>query len=100
MRIQGKTEADVIISEDSEITGMIIGIVTVAEGIKLIQRGMVIGDLVLKKASTVYMYGMVNGDLYNDGGYLEVFGMVNGRVIRRGGQTLIDPDAKVRDGIN
>lgn len=97
--IQDKIEGDVTITEDTELTGMVVGAVTITKNFKLIQRGMVVGNVVLRTGASASVHGMVNGDIINDGGLLEVFGMVNGKVNRLGGKTFIDPNAKIRDGV-
>lgn len=97
--IRSKVEGNTILSEDTQLHGMIVGSTTVSENILLQMHGMIIGNLILKVDSEVYLHGMVNGDVINKGGYLKVFGIVNGKLIRESGDTVVDPKAIVRDGI-
>jgi hypothetical protein len=97
--IRGKIEGDLVLVEDTNLYGMVVGSVTVPKNIMLRLYGMLAGDLTLEKPSTVYVYGMVNGNIINNGAHLEVFGMVNGGIYRNDGETLVDPNAVVRDGI-
>lgn len=98
--IRGKLEGDTVLTEDTELHGMIVGTTTVDGGSTLRLHGTVTGNLILEENSSVEMHGMVNGDVYNKGGHLAVFGTVNGRVVREGGQTSIDAQAVIRDGVS
>ena len=98
--IRDKIEGDIVIKEDTQVHGMIVGVTTVSENTLLQLHGMIIGDLVLNEDSKVLLKGMVNGDVINKGGHLEIFGMVNGKVVRKKGKTTIDSQAKVRDGLS
>ena len=98
--ITDKIISDTIISEDTQLHGMIIGRITVVEGVIFHLHGMVIGDLMLREKATVYLHGMVNGNVINKGGYLEVFGCINGRLVRESGETIVDTQAIVREGLS
>jgi len=98
--IRDKVEADTVLSEDTQLFGMIVGKTTVSENTLLELHGMIVGDLVLEKGSTVYLHGMVNGNVTNKGGVLRVFGMVNGQIVRQSGQTVVDFKASIRNGIH
>jgi len=97
--IRDKVEGSIVLSEDTQLHGMIVGSVMVPKDTVLQLHGMIIGSLTLREESTVYLHGMVMGDVINEGGHLEVFGMVNGKVIRKSGKTMVDSKAIVRDGI-
>jgi hypothetical protein len=98
--INDKVVGEIILNENTELHGMIVGNTTVTEGILLKLHGMIIGDLILEKDSTVYLHGMTKGDVINRGEILKVYGMVNGRIIRQDGETLVDSKAVVRYGIS
>lgn len=98
--IRDKIEGDIVIKEDTNLYGMIVGLTIVSENTLLQLNGMIIGDLVLKEDSKVFLNGMVNGDIVNKGGHLEIFGMVNGKVVRKKGKTTIDSQAIVRDRVS
>ena len=93
--IENKIEGETIIAEDTELRGMIVGSTVVENGITLQLHGMIVGNLILEKSSLVYLYGAISGDITNKGGYLEIHGFVNGKVIREGGETIIDPKAVI-----
>ena len=97
--IREKIEGKTVLSEDTELYGMIAGDTRVCENIVLKLHGMVIGKLILETNSVAYLHGMVVGDILNKGGHLEIFGTVNGRVLTENGKTLIDPKASIRNGV-
>jgi len=97
--IRNKVEGDTVLSEGTQLFGMIVGKTTVSENTLLELHGMIVGNLVLQKGSTVYLHGMVNGDIINKGGVLQVFGVVNGKIVRQSGQTMVDSKSSVRNGI-
>ena len=97
--IRDKIEGDIVIKEDTQVNGVIVGVTTVSENTLLQLNGVIVGDLILKEDSKVFLNGIVNGDVVNKGGYLEIFGIVNGKVVRKKGKITIDSQAKVRDGL-
>jgi len=97
--IRDKVEGETVLTEGTELLGMIVGKTTVSEDTLLKLHGMIVGDLILEKGSTVYLHGTVNGDVINRGGVLQVFGIVNGRIVRQSGETVVDSKALVRNGL-
>ncbi len=98
-KIIGRIRGDVTIAKDTHQSGIIDGAVMVTEKAVFELHGMVTGEVTIEEGATVYLRGTVNGDVVNNGGRLEVIGIANARVIRNGGETIIDPDATVRDGL-
>lgn len=97
--IHHKIEEDTVITEDTELFGMIVGLTTVRRSVHLELLGMVVGNLVVERDASVNLRGMVTGDVANKGGNLSVFGMVGGNLVREGGQTLIDSKSVIKGGI-
>ncbi|PID03614.1 hypothetical protein CSV67_02945 [Sporosarcina sp. P2] len=93
--LNGKIENDVQISEDTRLSGMIVGKVVVAENNVFLISGMVVGDLLLRSNSSVKINGTINGDVINSGGHLEVYGIINGNLFEESGTTYIDKKAIV-----
>jgi cytoskeletal protein CcmA (bactofilin family) len=93
--IKHKIEGDVRIEENTTLSGMVTGNVSVGSGVSLLLSGMVVGRLTLEPSSSVELRGMVNGEVENRGGHLEVWGMVNGEILRQGGTTIVHPKAVV-----
>ncbi len=101
MEIRGKIEEDIVLSENTDLSGMVVGNVVVQKNVALELHGMVVGNLVLEQDSEVYLHGMVTkGDVINNGGCLKVFGMVVGKIRRNSGETIVDKNAIVRNGRN
>jgi hypothetical protein len=71
--ITGVVKNDLLIVEDTEITGIVDGLVRV-ENARLVTRGIITGNLVVNAGSVVDLRGMVNGDVINNGGTLRVTG--------------------------
>lgn len=97
--ISHKITGETTIDQDTQLTGMIVGKTIVSGSVSMIINGMINGDLILESGSYAYVHGIVNGDIVNNGGNLEIFGTVNGKVIRKDGQTTVDTNAIVRDGV-
>lgn len=95
--IRGKIEGNIILDEDTQLYGLMVGSIAIPADILLELHGMIVGNLTLEVNSTAYLHGMVNGDVINKGGHLEIFGIINGKIIRRGGETVVDSAAIVRD---
>lgn len=98
--IRHKIVGGMTIDEDTELHGMIVGTVTVAEDAILQLHGMVAGRLILLPRSAVIVRGTVDGDVVNGGGYLEILGVVTGQVVRQAGTTVIDFMAEVGMGMH
>jgi len=96
--IDGKIEGGTILTEDTQLNGMIVGVTTVSRNCILHMHGMIVGDLIVEESATVYLNGMVNGNVTNCGGILEVYGTVNGNILRQKGKTFIHPNAAIRGG--
>ena len=97
--IRDKVEGNIVLSEDTQLHGMIVGSVMVSKDSVLQLHGMIIGSLTLREESTVYLHGTVIGDVINEGGHLQVFGTVKGKVVRKDGETIVDSKAMVFEGI-
>ncbi len=97
--IRDKIEGETVLSEDTQLHGMITGSTIVSKNTVLQLHGVIIGNLILKAGATTYLHGMVIGDVINEGGHLEVFGTIKGKVIRKDGETIVDLKAMVFEGI-
>ncbi len=94
--IHDKFEGDVFVSEDTTLHGMIVGNVTVQNGVVFDLHGMLIGDLIAKMKSCIYIRGTLNGDIYNHEGSIDIYGIVNGAIIYDSGNITIDPKAVIK----
>ena len=73
---RGKHEGEVLISgEKFELTGMIVGDVTVCNGGEFLCRGMVTGNVYVNDNATATIPGMVLGTISGTGN-IQVTGMV------------------------
>ncbi|GEM_PF-868861 len=88
---------DIFISEDTLLSGIVNGSITVAENTIFNLSGILNGRLFLKEKATVYLSGMVSGDIVNNGGYLEISGTINGNIIRQQGQIIVKPEAIINE---
>jgi cytoskeletal protein CcmA (bactofilin family) len=93
--IVDKIDGNLLVNEDTQLNGMVIGNVSVEENKTLQLNGMVFGEIVIKPTATVYLNGIVNGRVINGGGHLEIFGIVNGAVVKQKGETIISPEARI-----
>lgn len=97
--IRDRVEGNTVLTEGTQLLGMIVGNTTVSENALLELHGMIIGNLTLEKGCTVYLHGMVNGDVINKGGFSRFFGIVNGRIVHKSGEMVVDSKALVRNYI-
>ncbi|HSV31994.1 MAG TPA: hypothetical protein VLH40_08255 [Atribacteraceae bacterium] len=74
--ISGILEEDLIISENTQILGIVDGKVTVPGPLTLILDGIVVGELILESGATVYLNGIVWGRVTNNGGTLFLEGII------------------------
>lgn len=89
--IRGKVDEDVVINDESELTGMITGNVRVTTGGVLVLRGMCCRDVIVETGARLIVRGTVSGAVINRGGEVTIFGAV-GAVE---GEAEIDPDARI-----
>ena len=92
--IKGKHDGLLHITEDTEITGMVTGKVTVAEGANLLLRGNLTADLEVFGSAEIV--GTVVGTVFNSG-KLVVSGTVGSVVDSHTGVTKILSSGVVRD---
>lgn len=95
--VQGKIARNLLLEEDTEIRGMVIGNVSVAKGVSLKLTGMVNGHINCRPGSEVVINGTVNGDVTNEGGSLQIYGTINGTVDGFRGLTQVDVGAHIND---
>ena len=98
--IKRKIDGDTVITRDTNISGTVVGSVTVSESTLLHLDGNINGNLILSNDSTAYIHGTVNGNVNNIGGFVEVFGTVNGKVICESGVCLVDSKGIVKGGLS
>ena len=96
----GKIDGDINLSYELVLHGMTTGNITVTKGGVLILHGMCCQNLMVEKDGHAYLHGLVAGNVLNRGGYLEVYGTVKGHVHTYEGDTFIDPEAVVVEGIS
>jgi cytoskeletal protein CcmA (bactofilin family) len=94
--LEGKINGDLLLKEDADIKGMVVGNVFLRGPINVQLHGMIIGNIEVEINSVLSIYGTVNGNVSNNGGILEVFGVINGTLFRNHGQSNIDGKAVVR----
>lgn len=92
---KGQIQSDVLVSEDTRITGLVAGNVRV-ERARLELGGMIAGDLVIDTGAVVDLRGMVTGNVRNVGGTVVIKGMVDGDVEGSAATTSIDARAVVK----
>lgn len=82
MKYTGIENNNITINEDSKVSGMINGSVTVLEGFDLKVSGCVNGNIYLAKNSKLKVSGMVSGNVYkaDDSVKVKISGMVTGKV--------------------
>ncbi len=68
-------EGSIVLTENTEILGVVTGNVTVSGGARVIMDGMVMGDFVVLEGSSAEVTGTVAGYIINDGGSLKVRGL-------------------------
>ena len=78
LRIASMIRGPLLVSEDTECSGMIGGDVTVEAGVLFSLSGMVRGDLIVKRDATAIIEGLVGGRVQNRGGYVKVSGLARG----------------------
>lgn len=93
--INEKIEKNVLIIENTILSGMIVGDVVVKEMINFEVNGMISGNVLVSKDANVIINGTVNGNIRNSGGHLEILGTINGNLEEIDGITIIDKDAVI-----
>jgi hypothetical protein len=74
-------EGDLVVSDETCLTGVVTGNITVTATGKLELRGVCCKNLVIDKGGTAKVYGVVNGDVANRGGELSILGVIVGRIV-------------------
>lgn len=104
MKYSGVENRNIKINEDSKISGVINGNVTVLESFKLTISGCVSGDVYLQKNTQLKVSGMVTGNVYkaDDSIKIKNSGMISGRIYENNEveKQKIDEDKKVEDSID
>lgn len=76
---------DLVISEDSKVTGNVMGDILVKENIELKVTGNVQGDIIMKKNAKMKITGNISGDVVmHEDTYLKSTGNINGDVVKIG----------------
>lgn len=75
--INGSYTGDLVINEETEILGSIIGSVEVIAPFLLSLKGSINGNLVVRKNAQAEVRGTVNGTLINESGKVDIWGYVN-----------------------
>lgn len=92
--IKGKHNGNLLLTDDTEITGMVTGKVTVEKGVRLLLRGTLASDL--EVFGTAEVVGTVVGTVFNSG-QLVVAGTVGAIVEEHGSKTKVLQAGTVRD---
>jgi len=92
----GIIEGDVEIKEEFRLRGIISGSTQVLRGGILHLHGICTGEVRVDPGGIIYLHGITKNVL-NNGGRVEVFGMITGTLTTLSGNTLIDPDAVIRN---
>lgn len=88
---------NLVIIEDSSISGQVHGSVTVMEHKNLQLHGVIIGTLNIMKNAEVFIHGRIKGNIVNSG-MLYVFGMVEGSILTNvTGKTVISDRATISE---
>lgn len=95
-QITSHIRQDIVIDNETNLTGMITGNVTVDNASNFIIQGMVNGNLTVQCNSTLLVHGTINGNIINSG-LCKVFGVVNGKLIENGGSFYIDSKAHINE---
>lgn len=73
---EGMVPGSVSLKEDTHITGMIGGDVTVEKGVEALIDGVIGGDLIVEEGGRAVIHGIVSGHLIEHGGQIENHGIV------------------------
>lgn len=92
--IKDKHEGNLRIDDDTEITGMVTGKVTVEEGCRLVLRGHAMSDVEVFGAAEIV--GVVAGTVYNHG-EVTIVGEVGALVEEHTGVTKVLDSGVIRD---
>lgn len=94
MKLTEKYNTDFTIEVQTDLTGMIVGDVTVTNSVIFVINGILIGNIHIEENSRAIIYGRVNGNITNFG-VCEIYGTVNGELLGNTQQTFIDINAHV-----
>lgn len=75
VRIPSIVRGSIVVSEDTQCSGMIGGNVTVQRGVEFHLSGMVRGDVIVERDAAAIIEGMVGGRVQNHGGRVTVSGL-------------------------
>lgn len=93
MRVeQGKIEGSVVLDEDLQLQGMIVGSLRVPDGRSVLLQGTVTKDVVVDEGGTAVIHGTVGGSVLANG-ETTVYGVVRGNAT--GPRLIVMPDAVV-----
>ncbi|EKT3958483.1 hypothetical protein NTJ28_002499 [Flavobacterium psychrophilum] len=95
-QITSHIRQDIIIDNETNLTGMVTGNVTVDNASNFIVHGMVNGNVIVQVGATLLVHGTINGNIINSG-LCKVFGVVNGKLIDNGGSFDIDSKAHINE---
>jgi hypothetical protein len=91
----GKHEGPLTVSDQLRISGMVTGLLTVADGGVLYLSGMATDDVVVEPGGTLYLDGMATENVTNRGGTLVVSGMIVAALHEVDGKTEVEPGAHI-----
>jgi len=87
---------DITIESNTNLHSMVSGNISVSQSVEFIVHGTVNGNIVVQNNSLLIIHGTVNGNIINSG-LCKIFGMINGKLIDKGGNFEIDPNAMIND---
>lgn len=87
--INDKIEGDCILTGDENISGMIVGSLTIPTGVHCEMNGTVTSDVIAEAGATVEINGTVGGNLISTGAKVDVRGTVSGAIIDRSDSQLV-----------
>ena len=79
-QLDGTYDGNLLLCEDAELHGTVVGNLTVTSGISLTVIGMITGDLSAQAGSTVIVRGIVRGAVVNESADVAIFGIVGAGV--------------------
>jgi hypothetical protein len=93
--LSGMYSGPLTLQQNTRLSGMVTGDVTVPRNVDLELSGMVAGSVHVQPGGRARISGVVSNSVMNDGGHVEIYGRVGNVQDSGGAKTLIDPQASV-----
>jgi hypothetical protein len=94
----GQVEGNIYLKEELILYGVATGNIFIRDGGVLELHGICYQNLIVEPGGKVYLHGVVVDNVFNRGGYVEIHGAVEGYVHTLSGDTILGPEATIRQG--